>query len=449
MSLVAVFAVIKLVLSGSGPITRHAAMVGGACAAIQGVANALTPALLDTPQLNLLLPVRLLPSILIAAAIRIQELEVSADPAALTRRKTRPFSLLPYLAVAATHVLLLVILPRGLDARVWGVLVGVVTINALVVVRQLAAFTDITRLLGRLDASLLEIRLREQRFRSLVQHASEITTIVTADGTVTYASPGIERVLGLAPEDVVGRPGRYEIHPDDMHEVRRRISRLTRIPRASVTFQMRVRHADHSWRWLEVTSTNLLDDPSVQGVVSNARDVTEAREFQDRLRYQASHDALTRLANRSLFNERLSAAITGGRRSSEQIAVLLIDLDDFKSVNDTLGHHVGDDLLVTIARRLMSCVRPSDTVARLGGDEFAILLHGIAAEDTEHVVDRVMAAFEEPVVAHGHELRVQASLGVAAGQPDDPETLLRDADAAMYTAKKNGKGSFVYHQEAV
>jgi diguanylate cyclase (GGDEF)-like protein/PAS domain S-box-containing protein len=446
LSLVLVFAVVKLVLGSAGPITKNAAIVGAAATAIQG-ANTVTPAMLDSPHLDILLIARLVPSVLIVVGIRIHEREVATDPSVLTRRRTRPYSRMPYLAVAATHALLVGILADGLDMRVWGVVAGVILITGLVVVRQLAAFTDNARLLSRLDASLLEIRMREQRFRSLVQHASEINAIMSADGTVSYVSPGVERILGLRPEQVVGMPDPIEIHPDDEPRVRGLLAELTPTPGATVTYQLRAKHANGSWRWLEVITTNLLEDPSVQGIVSNCRDVTEARRFQDQLQYQASHDPLTRLANRTLFHERLAAAVRARRRNDE-LAILLIDLDDFKGVNDSLGHHAGDALLVTVAERLRSCVRPSDTVARLGGDEFAVLLLGIAELDITVVIERIMAAFAEPVPVAGHDLRIQASVGVASGMPEEPEILLRNADAAMYTAKRSGKGTYAYYQPA-
>jgi diguanylate cyclase (GGDEF)-like protein len=208
-----------------------------------------------------------------------------------------------------------------------------------------------------------------------------------------------------------------------------------------MTYQHRVQHADGSWRWLEVISTNLLEDPAVNGIVSNAHDITVAREHQEILRHQASHDPLTQLANRALFTERTQAAVAAGNQP-QLMAILLIDLDDFKTVNDTLGHHVGDALLIGVAERLRNCVRPGDTVARLGGDEFAILIPLATEDDAMTLTERVMASLIAPINAAGHQLVAQASVGLALDSSDDPEGLLRSADVAMYSAKRSGKGTY-------
>ena len=173
-------------------------------------------------------------------------------------------------------------------------------------------------------------------------------------------------------------------------------------------------------------------------MVCNARDITELREVQDRLRYDATHDPLTGLANRALFDDRLAAAATA--------TVLLLDLDDFKPVNDDLGHHVGDELLTTVAERLRRCVRATDTVARLGGDEFALLLPadhadtGLAQGDM--MAARILEAFAEPAQTTGGPLEIKASIGVATGPTADRADLMRRADEAMYLAKRAGKNRF-------
>jgi diguanylate cyclase (GGDEF)-like protein len=234
------------------------------------------------------------------------------------------------------------------------------------------------------------------------------------------------------------------IHADDIAAQSIRFGHLEATPGASVTYQLRVQHADGPWRWLEVISTNLLEDPAVNGIVSNARDITVAREHQELLRHQASHDPLTQLPNRALFTERAEAAGAAQDRT-QQTAILLIDLDDFKSVNDTLGHHVGDALLVGVADRLRNCVRPCDTIARLGGDEFAILLPLASEREATALAERVMAALTTPINAAGHTLTAQASIGLAQDASNDPDELLRSADLAMYAAKRSGKGTYARH----
>jgi diguanylate cyclase (GGDEF)-like protein len=209
---------------------------------------------------------------------------------------------------------------------------------------------------------------------------------------------------------------------------------LMTTPNATLTYQARYAHADGSWRWLEVVSRNLTTEPSVGGVVSNARDVTEARMLQDQLRHQASHDSLTGLANRELFGDRLVAATRAGHA-----AVLLIDLDDFKWVNDTYGHHIGDEVLIGVADRLRACVPGDGTPARLGGDEFAVLLPGADEESAQRLATRFLTLLEQPMLVEGWQLQVRASVGLVAGDADEAEALLRQADTAMYRAKRESK----------
>jgi diguanylate cyclase (GGDEF)-like protein len=188
--------------------------------------------------------------------------------------------------------------------------------------------------------------------------------------------------------------------------------------------------------------TGIVAVRQLHAFVDNAGLLRSVRQHEDRLHYQASHDALTALANRSFLGERLSEALArpGGPAG---ISVLLIDLDDFKIINDTLGHTVGDNLLIAVASRLSACTRPVDTVARLGGDEFAVLLVDATHAATIDVIERILASLGRPFAAQGHSLMVQATVGVAYAETgDDPERLLRNADIAMYAAKEQGKGRY-------
>jgi diguanylate cyclase (GGDEF)-like protein/PAS domain S-box-containing protein len=437
IELVAAFAVVKLLLTGAAGFVRQAALFAAASAAVLGLITAATPALLHSPDLNLMLAMQVVAQGPLIFAPRIQELRVRADPQAISGGNKRPYSMLPYISIAATLALLVAAISQGPTIRVWGVLIGVIVITALVVTRQLAAFTDNAELLTQLD-------LQERLQRSLVQHAPDIT-IISRNDKIAYASPALREVTGLAPELVVGQPTLALVHRDDIAGLADSLAQLQATPGASVTHQLRVQHADGSWRWLQAISTNLLDDPAVNGIVSNARDITVAREHQEMLRHQASHDPLTQLANRALFTERAEAAVAAGEQP-QQMAILLIDLDDFKTVNDTLGHHVGDALLIGVAERLRSCVRPGDTVARLGGDEFAILIPVASEDDATDLAERIMASLIDPIDAAGHQLIAHASVGLALNSSDDTEGLLRSADLAMYSAKRGGKGTYARHQ---
>jgi diguanylate cyclase (GGDEF)-like protein len=263
---------------------------------------------------------------LLAATAVVQRLQLNADPNVLTTARKRSYSLLPYGAIAATYVLLLVVLQDGLDLRTWLVFGAAAASTSLVVVRQLAAFIENERLLGELDAK-----------------------------------------------------------------------------------------------------------------------VTERDQLAAALHHLAFHDSLTGLANRVLFTDRLDADLARGRRAGTSTAVMLIDLDDFKPVNDHLGHRAGDDLLMEIACRLRACVRETDTVARLGGDEFAVLLEHPLDDGVRSVAARMVRVIGEPVIVNdGDVVSVGASVGVAVGWPGDgaAASLLNDADLAMYRAKKRGKGAY-------
>jgi diguanylate cyclase (GGDEF)-like protein/PAS domain S-box-containing protein len=305
-----------------------------------------------------------------------------------------------------------------------------------VVRRQLVAFGDNEQLLGRLDSALSELGEREERFRALVQHASDVTIIARADGLVTYVSPPLTGILGHEPEEVLGRPIFAGVHRNDLATVRRAFERCLAAPGTVTTCQARVEHADGTWRWLEITFTNLLHEAGVRGVVGNARDVTEEKQLHDRLRHLAAHDPLTRLPNRMLFNETLSAL--GHDPALGELSILVIDVDHFKQINDTHGHHVGDAVLVATADRLAEAVRPGDTVARLGGDEFAVVLPGIGRSAAEAVVGRIEERFAGPVSVEGLAVPVRVSIGLAHGAPDDAEAVLRRADLSMYAAKHGG-----------
>ncbi len=415
-------------------------------------------------------------------------------------------------------------------------------------------------------ASLTEHR--ERRFRALVQSSSDLVFAIDRTGAVTYASPSSTKVLGIDPDELLGPLTGRLIHPDDLDRLRRDIMRTTEAPGASVELSCRVRHHSDSWVWLEGLATNLLDDPAVEGVVINARDITDRRTRMDRqaaisdlgrevlrattlaaavnsatdaittilrprrclialtleasdqerpwaivtsdvsaddglamdgeppclrqpvgdpehpmatidihqdgpldpedaqfveavagivfsaairfrsedaIRHQAMHDPLTGLANRALFNDRLEQALARRVRNPGCVGVMIVDLDGFKNVNDSLGHLVGDALLVAVADRFRARLRDTDTIARLGGDEFAILVDTLdAADRSGTVAQRVLDALVEPLQIPGQEVAIGASVGIALTEDGDTKAdrLLADADAAMYQAKRAGKGCY-------
>jgi diguanylate cyclase (GGDEF)-like protein len=324
LAMVALAAITKLLLSGAGPLEPAVLRVLAICLFIGGLSPALLRTTADHPELA---PPQLtdpfIAVVVVCACLKQWKATTAGRPASTVKRRTRPHTLLPYLAVAATDALLLVGITQPDDARRAVVGVCAVVVTALVLARQVAAMRENEALLAQ---------LQEQR---------------------------------------------------------------------------------------------------------------------EKLRHRVTHDPLTRLANRDLLQERTQRELARAQRQSD-VAVLLIDLDDFKAVNDTLGHAIGDQLLIAVAQRLRACVRPSDTVARLGGDEFAVLVADAGPQHLVGIVERILASFASPIAVETHLLLVRASVGVATAEAaDQTGELLRNADIAMYAAKANGKGGYAHYSSGM
>jgi diguanylate cyclase (GGDEF)-like protein/PAS domain S-box-containing protein len=289
------------------------------------------------------------------------------------------------------------------------------------------------------------IKESEERFRSLVQYASDIITILEADGTVRYISPAVERVMGYKPEEQKGTTAFDSVHPDDRERALATFAEALKRAGLHPPLEFRVPHKDGSWRYLEHVVNNLLDEPAVRGVVVNSRDVTERKALEEQLRHQAFHDPLSGLPNRALFMDRLEHALTRANRRGGRVAVLFTDLDNFKVINDSLGHKAGDQLLVAVAERLKACLRPWDTAARFGGDEFTILVEDVASVgEAVRIAERIADIMQLPFALEDQEVFATASTGIALNSPtqERPADLLRHADLAMYRAKHRGKARY-------
>ena len=437
----------------------------------------------------------------------------------------------------------------------------------------LAMVTDISSE----HSAVARARTVEDRFEALVRHSTDITLVFGEDGRVEYVSPSITKVLGYAPEELVGTNMFDFVHPDDLEDALTGIADIAQAPDAPVgprALPVRVRHRDGSWVAIEGTTTDMRDHDAVGGFVANIRDVserndalqalrqsevlfrslaecapigitiadttgkityvnerfkeifrddfsgwrdwmevvhpddrdgvqaaaahaleerkefshayriltpsgdvkwlhvralalrepdgssvgtvgivedvTERKEFEAHLAHQSTHDPLTGLPNRILFEDRLEQALVRDRRVKAGTAVLFLDLDLFKLANDRFGHAAGDGLLVEVAQRLRACVRVGDTVARIGGDEFATVCEGADESEAEEIAERILAASAEPFVVEGTDVFLTASIGIAVADPStDVQALMRQADAAMYRAKHGGRGRSVRYHPAL
>lgn len=313
----------------------------------------------------------------------------------------------------------------------------------------LSLVTDVTQ-----RAQVLEtLQIGERRFRSLVQNTSDVIMTIDADALISYVSPSVERTLNHAAASILGRLIFDLIHPDDQEPVREMLAGLAETPGATTpATEFQILHDDGSWRHVEATATNLMDDPAIGGMVVVARDVSDHKHLELQLTRQAFFDSLTGLPNRALFLNRVSHALERVERSPNSIAVLFLDLDRFKLVNDSLGHNVGDELLAALGAMLREHVRPGDTVARLAGDEFTVLLEDMgSAAEAASVAERILTALHYPFQLANHEVFAMASIGIAYADPNTrtPEDLMRNADAALYRAKAAGKGQYVVFDDSL
>ena len=291
----------------------------------------------------------------------------------------------------------------------------------------------------------LHQRRSEARFRSLIQNASDIIAILEESGVVRYVSPAVEKTLGYRPEELVDQNLFDYLHGTDAKRMQNAFFDGFEVTGFGPRIEFRMRHADGTWRYLEASGSNRVEDPDVRGFVLNCRDNTERRTLEKQLAHQAFHDSLTGLPNRALFMDRTERALTRARRRKTAVAILFMDLDNFKIVNDSLGHEVGDRLLIAVAERIMGSVRPEDTVARFGGDEFTVLLEDAeSAEEATRVAARVARALRASFFVAGQEVFVTTSIGISLNRSteEQPGDLLKNADLAMYRAKAKGKDGF-------
>jgi diguanylate cyclase (GGDEF)-like protein/PAS domain S-box-containing protein len=353
----------------------------------------------------------------------------------------RPITFLPYLAIVAVYGLLALETFRS-DSGDRVLVAGAIAVTALVVARQIHTARENARLMT-VEASAREAA----RFQALIKNASDVILVTDADGRMGFATPSAEALFERPVAALEGSSITALVDVAESPRLMVLLKAAARRPGVHGPSIFRVAGAQE--RWIEVRISNLLDDALVSGLVATVHDITERRAFEQQLEAQALHDPLTGLANRVLFADRVEQALVRARRSRLPPTVLYLDLDDFKQINDTLGHPAGDEVLVEIARRIEATVRGEDTAGRLGGDEFAVLIDETrAVEEAEALAMRLEAAFAPPFETGGSRFSLGCSIGIvrAATAGASSNELLRNADIAMYAAKREARGSYqVFH----
>ncbi len=300
--------------------------------------------------------------------------------------------------------------------------------------------------------ALAELAASEHRHRLLAQHSSDLVVTIGRDGRFLDISPSAASLLGWSLDKARASEPADHVHPSDWRDAGRVIAQST-VP-AGMAMELpdlRLRHQDGDWRWLQATAIDLSHEPSVGGLAIIGHDITDRKRAEEALSFQAVHDPLTGLANRTLLLDRIEHALERAERRDRSVGLLFLDLDRFKVVNDALGHAAGDELLRAYAGRLREQVRGGDTVGRFGGDEFVVVLEEIIDEaEARQVAERLLADMQAPFTVEGRDHRVTASAGLVVSSPTaQAELLLRDADAAMYQAKTRGRQRIVTLDEEV
>ena len=291
------------------------------------------------------------------------------------------------------------------------------------------------------------LRQSEERFRSLVQNSTDTTFVVGADGCITYASPAAHGLLGWLPEELVGKEIMTFVHADDAERAQTQLNKDLEVAPVSRQVEVKMLGRSGETPTVEAVVTDLHEEPSVQGWVVNIRNITDRKKAEDLLVFQARHDGLTGLPNRTSILERAEVMLKHCRVTHRRLAVFFLDVDNFKDINDTLGHEAGDEALEIVAKRLANHLRTDEVIGRMGGDEFVVLAEVTLSDDSiASVARRLRDAFAEPVRVLGRNgplVQLSLSVGVAHGVPKTANELLREADLALYQAKSAGRDAWV------
>ena len=289
------------------------------------------------------------------------------------------------------------------------------------------------------------VRESEEKYRSLVENINDVFYVLDNQGNITYVSPVVERLSKYKVSDLIGKPFIPLVYPDDLPALLESFERM--VTGQLEPWEFRILDKDGRIIWVRTSSRPLYDDGQVVGVTALMTDITGRKQMEQKLEEMATHDFLTGLPNRVLLLDRFNIAAALAQRNKARLAVMSLDLDKFKTINDTLGHDAGDQVLKAVSTRLMGIIRASDTLARVGGDEFIlVMLDTKRREDDAIIAQKILDVFKEPLIVDGHGLHLSTSIGIAIYPEDaqDLETLTKKSDAAMYYSKGHGRDQFKF-----
>ncbi len=295
-----------------------------------------------------------------------------------------------------------------------------------------------------------QLQESEERYRLIADHSLDLIKVVNLEGIIKYASPSHLTKLGIPPEYYLNKSILSFLHSEDMYKVKDSLEKIID-SKQSVSLELRRLKKSGDWIWFDAVGTPVFDDNGhVIRIIFEARDITERKEYEQKLEHLALYDNLTSLPNRVLFNRRLKEEMEQTKRLKGSLAIMFLDLDRFKQVNDTMGHDIGDELLNKFGERVKGCLREKDTIARLGGDEFVILLPNLG-DDQEpiNLAKEIIKALQEPWEIGEHNFNTTSSIGIALYQHYEinHSALLKNADIALYEAKEKGRNNYQVYQD--